>query len=93
LIDVMWDETVTEGKYDVKLFITATDRSFLVSDLVTVLSQCKAGMNSINSSVLDDKITAITNVTVVVNDAEHLKVVIANLRKVPNVLSVERSIK
>ncbi len=93
LIEVIWDETVSEGKYDVKLFITATDRSFLVSDLVTVLSQCKAGMNSINSSVLDDKITAITNLTVVVNDAEHLKVVIANLRKVPNVLSVDRSIK
>lgn len=93
LIDVMWDETVTEGKYEVKLFITATDRSFLVSDLVTVLSQCKAGLNSINSSILDDKITAVTNVTVIVNDAEHLKVVIANLKKISNVLSVERSIK
>ncbi len=93
LIDVIWDDAITEGKYDVKLFITANDRSFLISDFVTVLSQCKAGMNSINSSILDDKITAITNLTVVVNDAEHLKTVMANLRKVANVLSVERSIK
>jgi GTP diphosphokinase / guanosine-3',5'-bis(diphosphate) 3'-diphosphatase len=58
-----------------------------------VLSQTKAGMTAINSAVLDDKITAVTNVTVIVNDAEHLKVVIANLRKVSSVLSVDRSIK
>jgi GTP pyrophosphokinase len=93
LIDVIWDDAITEARYDVKLYITAQDRSFLVSDLVTVLSQSKAGMNSINSSVLEDKITAITNMTIVVNNAEHLKTVIANLKKVPNVISVERSIK
>ena len=64
-----------------------------VSDLVTVISQNKAGMNAINSSVLDDKITAITTMTVVVTDADHLRTLMANLRKVDSVLDVERLIK
>jgi GTP pyrophosphokinase len=93
LIHVEWDTDLKEGKYEVKLHITATDRSFLVSDLVTIISQNKAGMNAINSSVLDDKITAITTMTVVVTDAEHLRILMANLRKVDSVINVERLIK
>ncbi len=93
LIHVEWDLDLKESKYEVKLHITATDRSFLVSDLVTIVSQNKAGMNAINSSVLDDKITAITTMTVVVTDAEHLRTLMANLRKVDSVLNVERLIK
>lgn len=93
LIHVEWDTELKESKYEVKLHVTANDRSFLVSDLVTVISQNKAGMNAINSVVLDDKITAITTMTVVVTDAEHLRTLMANLRKVDSVLSVERLIK
>jgi GTP pyrophosphokinase len=93
LIHVEWDTELKESKYEVKLLITANDRSFLVSDLVTVISQNKAGMNAINSSVLDDKITAITTMTVVVTDAEHLRTLMANLRKVDSVVSVERQNK
>jgi GTP pyrophosphokinase len=93
LIHVEWDSDLKESKYEVKLLITANDRSFLVSDLVTVISQNKAGMNAINSSILDDKITAITTMTVVVTDAEHLRTLMANLRKVDSVISVDRQIK
>lgn len=93
LIPVEWDETVPDSKYDVKLYILAQDRSFLVSDIVTTISQCKAGLSSVNSSVNEDKILATTYVTVVVKDAEHLNLVMANLRKISQVFEVSRSQK
>ena len=60
LIDVEWDEAFPEGKYEVKLYILAQDRSYLVSDIVTTISQCKAQLTQVNSSVNEDKVTAST---------------------------------
>jgi len=93
IITVEWDSEFSENKYEVKLIIIANDRSFLVSDIVNTLSQNKAGMSAINSVVNEDKITATTNLSVVVTDFEHLKVLISNLKKVGSVISVERVIK
>lgn len=93
LIPVEWDEHYPEGKYDVKLYILAQDRSFLVSDIVTTISQCKAGLSAVNSSINEDKVNASTFVTVVVKDAEHLNLVIANLKKISQVFEVSRSQK
>ncbi len=90
LIHCEWDEEYTTGKYEVNLFIMATDRSFLITDIITVVSQCKAGLSAINSTVNDDKITATTTLKVVVDNAEHLRIVIANLKKVNSVLTVDR---
>ncbi|HAM62602.1 MAG: (p)ppGpp synthetase [Firmicutes bacterium GWF2_51_9] len=90
LIHCEWDDEYTTGKYEVNLFIMATDRSFLITDIITVVSQCKAGLSAINSTVNDDKITATTTLKVIVDNAEHLRIVIANLKKVNSVLTVDR---
>ncbi len=90
LIHCEWDEEYTTGKYEVNLFIMSTDRSFLITDIVTTVSQCKAGLSAVNSTVNEDKITATTTLRVVVDNAEHLRTVIANLKKVPSVLTVDR---
>ncbi len=91
LIEVHWDEQTSEAvKFEVSLKIESSDRNYLLTDLVTVVSQCKAGLLSINSSVNDDKITATTQMRVSVNDTEHLRTVIANLKKVDSVTKVER---
>jgi GTP pyrophosphokinase len=58
--------------------------------LVTIVSQCKAGLNAVNSTVNDDKVTATTTLKIVVEDFDHLKLVIANLRKVNGVIDVDR---
>lgn len=93
LIPVEWDDAGAEGKYEVRLYIMAQDRSFLVSDIVTVISQCKAGLSAVNSSVNEDRVTATTFVNVVVSNAAHLETVMANLRKVDNVFEVHRAQK
>ena len=90
LIHVEWDSEFETGKYEVQLFIMANDRNFLLTDLVTIVSQCKAGLNAVNSTVNDDKVTATTTLKIVVEDFEHLKLVIANLRKVNGVIDVDR---
>lgn len=90
LIDVYWDEDFDKGKYEVQLHILANDRGFLLTDLVTIVSQQKAGMNAVSSVVNEDKVTATTTMKVVVENAEHLRQLIANLKKVTSVISVDR---
>lgn len=92
LITVEWEEGLDEKSYDVDLIVYSNDRSYLLSDIVTVVSQCKAQLNHVDSKVNDDKITATTKMTVGVKDAEHLRTLIANLRKISSVNSVERVI-
>lgn len=93
LIDVYWDEDIEKKQYIVKLIVRSMDRNFLLSDIVTVVSQCKAGLHHVDSKVDDDKVTATTKMSVVVEDAEHLRTLIANLKKINSVLSVERVIQ
>ena len=93
LIDVYWDENIEQKQYEVKLVIYSMDRNFLLSDIVTVVSQCKAGLNHVDSKVNDDKITATTKMSVVVENARHLQVLIANLCKINSVTKVERVIQ
>ena len=94
LIDVMWDENVRENKkYDANIKIYSKDRNFLLTDLVTCVSQYKSNLLAVNSTVNKDDLTATTKMTIVVDDIEHLQVIIANLRKINNVIDVERVIK
>jgi guanosine-3',5'-bis(diphosphate) 3'-pyrophosphohydrolase len=90
LIEVMWDEAFDKGKYEVELSILANDRSYLLTDLVTIISQYKATIQSVNSVVNEDKVTATTTLKVNVDDSSHLQVLMVNLRKVNSVISVER---
>lgn len=92
LIDVYWDTDFDSGSYEAVLTLLSTDRSFLLTDLVTVVSQLKVKLNAVNSEVNDDKVHVTTTMRVVVKDAEHLRNLIANLRKVDSVIRVSRVI-
>lgn len=93
LIDVEWDDELAVSKnYAVNLVVHSTDRNFLLSDIVTVSSQCKVNLQHVDSKVNEDGIHATTKLTVLVHNAEHLKNLMANLRKIISVISVERVI-
>ena len=92
LIDVEWDDEVVSKNYAVNLVVHSTDRNFLLSDIVTVSSQCKINLQHVDSKVNDDGIYATTKLTVLVHNAEHLKNLMVNLRKIISVISVERVI-
>ncbi|MGB4984860.1 MAG: bifunctional (p)ppGpp synthetase/guanosine-3',5'-bis(diphosphate) 3'-pyrophosphohydrolase [Erysipelotrichaceae bacterium] len=92
LIDVSWDEVILRPSYEAKIQIESKDRNFLLSDLITVVAQCQSNMVAVNSKVNNETLTAITTMTLMVKDLEHLRNVIANLRKVDSVLKIERII-
>lgn len=92
LIDVSWEDNHVGGEYEVVLKILSMDRSFLLTDMVTVASQLKIKLNGVNSEISEDMIHVITQLRVVVKDAEHLRTFIANLRKVDSVIRVDRII-
>ncbi|HLV49609.1 MAG TPA: bifunctional (p)ppGpp synthetase/guanosine-3',5'-bis(diphosphate) 3'-pyrophosphohydrolase [Erysipelothrix sp.] len=90
LIDVYWEEDFDHGDYETVLSIFSTDRNFLLTDLVTTASQLKVKLNAVNSEVDEDKVHVTTTMRVVVNHSQHLRNLIANLRKVDSVVRVER---
>lgn len=93
LIEVEWDENREPRKYIVNLHILANDRNFLLTDLITVAAQYKASLQAVNSYVNEEDLTAVIKLAVLVEDGVHLRNVIANLKKVNSVISVEREIK
>lgn len=93
LIDVYWDEGDFERYYDSELVVRAFDRSFLLTDIVTVVSQCKAPMEAVNATVDHETLTCTIKMTIRVHDLEHVNNVIANVRKVESVTTVERTAK
>ncbi len=91
LIDVEWEDSVSPStRYDSHVMVIARDRNFLFTDIVTVVSQCKGSLTSINSNVNTEDLTATTKMTIQVNDLEHLNNILANLKKVDSVIEVER---
>ena len=94
LIEVYWDPNrISNQKYDANIKVYSRDRNFLLTDLVTCISQYKSNILDIQSSVNSEELTVTTRMTLVVDDLEHLNLIMANLRKINNVLDVERVIK
>lgn len=93
VIDVYWDENKPDNKYEASIKIFSKDRSYLLTDLVTVVAQYKANLTAVNSVANAEDLTATTSLSFMVNDLEHLQTIMSNLRKVDSVLSVERAIK
>ncbi|HHX52008.1 MAG TPA: bifunctional (p)ppGpp synthetase/guanosine-3',5'-bis(diphosphate) 3'-pyrophosphohydrolase [Erysipelothrix sp.] len=90
LIDVEWDEEFETGTYEAALSINAYDRQFLLTDIVTAISQSKASITYVNAQIDEDKIHSIISLRVSVKNSEELRVVMANIRKVDSVIDISR---
>ena len=90
LIDVEWDEEFGTGTYEAALSINAYDRQFLLTDIVTAISQSKASITYVNAQIDEDKIHSIISLRVSVKNSEELRVVMANIRKVDSVIDISR---
>lgn len=92
LIDVEWDDETIGGKYEVQLAVYCVDRSFLLTDIVTLTQQNKISISYVNAQVDDDLIHSTITLKVMVENQDQLRQLMVNLRKVDSVVSVERSI-
>ena len=90
MIDVGWDEGDRERLYESEIVIQAHDRNFLLTDVATLTSQLKAPMLHVSASVNRETLTSTIKLRIQVRNLEQLNSVIANLRKIESVYSVER---
>ncbi len=93
VIDVEWDADRPEINYEASIRIYAKDRSYLLTDLVTVIAQYKANLTAVNIVANNEDLSASASMSIMVKDRDHLEMIMANLRKVESVISVERAIK
>lgn len=93
LIPVHWEDSDEGKQYDCWLKVDARDRTYLISDIVTVLAQYKATLMGISSEVLPDKVNVTVDLKIRVGNAEQLRIITANLRKLDSVDDVERITK
>ena len=93
IIDVGWDPLQPDVRYEASIKIFSKDRSYLLTDLVTVVAQYKANLTAVNSQANREDLTATTSMSFMVSDLVQLETIMANLRKVDSVISVERAIK
>ncbi len=93
LISCEWEAHDAEWLYESELIIVAHDRNFLLTDIVTVISQCKAPMLNVGAKVNQETLLATIHLRLQVHDVTQLNSVIANLRKVDSVVSVDRRLQ
>ncbi len=91
-IDVQWESEDSDRTYICDLHVEAYDRQFLLTDLVTAVSSCKAPLNAINANVNRETLISTVKMSIVVHNVDQVNVVMANLRKVEAVILVERTI-
>ncbi|MDR3214819.1 MAG: bifunctional (p)ppGpp synthetase/guanosine-3',5'-bis(diphosphate) 3'-pyrophosphohydrolase [Bacilli bacterium] len=89
LIPVYWDPIALKGKhYFVTIDINAYDRMYLLSDIITALSQINVQTMNVNAK--NDDITANIALEVRVSDGEQLQRAIANIKKIDGINDVVR---
>lgn len=90
LIDVEWDEEAETTSYEASLKVLSYDRQFLLTDVVTAISQSKVTITYVNAQMDEDRIHTTISLRLEVKNFNELRVVMANIRKVDSVLDVTR---
>jgi guanosine-3',5'-bis(diphosphate) 3'-pyrophosphohydrolase len=89
---VEWDEENPDRVYDSDLTISAHDRSFLLTDIVTAVSQSRAPLIKVSADANQETLMTLIKLKIQVHNLAQLTTLIANLRKVESVISVERAV-
>ncbi|HEX6481405.1 MAG TPA: RelA/SpoT family protein [Ktedonobacteraceae bacterium] len=91
LVNVSWT-TMGYQRYLAPILITARDRSGLIRDIATVVSEVGVNMTSVSSNVGAGKQVALINATLEVDSMDQMLRVFARLEKIKGVLQVERDL-
>ncbi|GCE26050.1 (p)ppGpp synthetase [Dictyobacter alpinus] len=91
LIHVNWSG-MSQQRYNAPLVITARDRTGMIRDVATVVSDAGANLMSINSSVSTNHQTVVIMATLEINDLDQLHRLFTRLEKVKGVIHVARDL-
>lgn len=88
LIEVAWDENYSAA-HPVEVQLTALDRSGLLADVVSIVAEARINMLSSSSRAGKNKLATI-DLVLEIKDAKQLSYVMQKMRKVRDVMTVER---
>jgi len=83
---------MNQPRYLAPIVITARDRSGLIRDLATVISDCNINLVAVNSHSHSGHEQVIVTTTVEVYDLEQIQRLFTRLERVKDVLHVERDL-
>ncbi len=91
LVNVSWT-SMGQQRYLAPVLITARDRSGLIRDIATVVSEAGVNMTSVGSNVSTGQEIVIINATLEIESLDQMYRLFTRLEKVKNVLHVERDL-
>ena len=89
-VTVHWNQNVKQETFQATLLITCMPRIGLMADVSTLLANMHVNINAITTREFKDTRYEII-ITITVSGVEHLNSVIAKLKKINNVLEIERT--
>lgn len=88
-INVFWEESVTQG-FNATLAIDCIDRMSMIADISVALANMHVMIHNVNTRSHKDG-TFVIYISISVNNGEHLKGIVAKLKKINGILNIERS--
>lgn len=90
-INVFWEDTGDKEGFNATLVISCMDRLSMLADVSVTLANMHVMIHNVNTRTTKDGSKHLIYMTIAVNNAEHLKSIIAKLMKINGVLTIERS--
>jgi len=89
LVDASWDSSRKEGIFEVQIGVTATDRNYLLIDILSGLKEEHVNVEKVNTHVSADFIAEI-NITITIRSLEQYDRVVGRIKSVKDVIDVVR---
>ena len=89
LVDASWSQSGANGIFEVQIGVTATDRNYLLIDILSGLKEEHINVEKVNTHVSSDFIAEI-NLTITIKSLEQYDRVVGRIKSVKDVIDVVR---
>ena len=90
MIKVTWTSDGNQAIYPIRLLVSTEDRKGILADITSAVSGVKTNIVNVNADIVDSRYGLI-DMTVEINDAEHLDEIMNCVKAIQGVRDIERS--
>lgn len=90
MIKVTWTSDGKQAIYPIRLLVSTEDRKGILADITSAVSGVKTNIVNVNADIVDSRYGLI-DMTVEINDAEHLDEIMNCIKAIQGVRDIERS--
>jgi GTP pyrophosphokinase len=90
MIKVTWTSDGKQAIYPIRLLVSTEDRKGILADITSAVSSLKTNIVNVNADIVDNRYGLI-DMTVEINDADHLDEVLNCVKAIQGVRDIERS--